>query len=110
MFEKGANTLGLADAAGVAAHITDFGTGDAIDLLGTTANKLSYANGALTVDNGTKKIATLQIKGSYTTANFKLASDGHGGSLISYVSNGATEPRPIGGPVGWILPSHLVAG
>ena len=88
-FESGANTLSLSDAAGVAAHIMDFGAGDVIDLLGSAATTLSYASGALTVDDGTTKVAKLEIKGKYTAANFKLTSDGHGGALVSYVSTNA---------------------
>ena len=88
-FEQGANTLDLNNAGAVAAHIADFGAGDAIDLLGSAATTLSYARGVLTIDNGTTKVAKLAVKGHYTTANFKLASDGHGGSLITYA---ATNP------------------
>jgi hypothetical protein len=90
-FESGANTLSLGDAAGFGAHILDFGTGDAIDLLGSTATTLSFSSGALTIDDGTTKIAKLVIKGSYTTANFKLTSDHNGGSLISYAAPGAVR-------------------
>jgi hypothetical protein len=106
VFDNGANTLALADAAKVAGRILDFATGDAIDLLGNAATKLSYASGALTVSNGSTLVAKLAIKGSYTTANFKLASDTHGGSLISYAATSAVEPRPIGEPMGSILPPH----
>ncbi len=105
-FGNGGDTLSLADVAGVAGHIVDFGTGDAIDLLNTTATTLTYAGGGLTIDNGTKKVAKLEIKGKYTTANFKLTSDNHGGSLITYVATSAVAPRPIVGPLGMIGPPH----
>jgi hypothetical protein len=98
VFDNGANTLDLGDAAKVVGRILDFATGDAIDLLGNAATKLSYASGALTVSNGSTLVAKLEIKGSYTTANFKLASDTHGGSLISYAATSAFEPGPIGLP------------
>ncbi len=107
VFEAGAHTLSLADAAGVGARILDFAAGDAVDLLGSAATTLSYAGGALTVDDGSTKVAKLAIRGSYTSANFKLASDGHGGSLISYVAAGGSEPRGIGAPVGFVLPGHF---
>ena len=99
-FESGASTLDLAEAAGFAAHIAGFAAGDTVDLLGSAATTLSYAGGALTVDNGTTKIAKLAIRGKYATANFKLTSDGHGGSLIGYAAPHAVEPRPIGIAVG----------
>jgi T5SS/PEP-CTERM-associated repeat protein len=105
-FEKGANTLSLADLGGFAGQITDFGTGDTIDLLATTATTLSYAGGALTIDNGTTKIGKIDIKGHYKTANFKLTSDGHGDSIITYTATSAVDPRPVVGPVGAIWPLH----
>jgi len=110
MFETGANTLTLGDAAGVAAHILDFAAGDAIDLLGSAATSLSYAGGVLTIDDGTKQIAKLAIRGTYTTANFKLASDGHGGSVIRYAATNAIGDRwQIGGQLHapWSLPHSL---
>ncbi len=107
VFQSGTDVLSLGDAAGVAAHIMDFASGDAIDLLGSVATTLSYAGGVLTVSNGTQTVAKLQVKGSYTTANFKLTSDTHSGSLISYVATQKVgEPHPIGDPVS--LGSHLM--
>jgi hypothetical protein len=104
MFGANANKLLLETPSGVAAHILDFATGDTIDLLSTASTKLAYAAGVLTVDNGTKVVAKLEVKGSYTTANFKLVSDNHGGSLISYAASSAAEPRPIGEPIGIASP------
>ena len=106
-FDNGPNTLALANPAQLAAHIIDFGTGDAIDLLAKAATKLSYASGALTVSNGSTLVAKLAIQGSYTTANFKLGSDTHGGSLISYTSSGAVEPLPIVAAIGSMPPHPL---
>jgi len=95
-FESGANTLSLGDAAGFGGHVLDFATGDAIDLLGSVANTLSFSGGALIVDEGTTRIAKIFMNGSYKTANFKLTSDQHGGTLISYVaSSSVREPLPI---------------
>jgi hypothetical protein len=96
VFDSGSNTLALGDAAQFVGRILDFATGDAIDLLGKAATKLAYTTGLLTVSNGSTLVAKLGVKGSYTTASFKLISDNHGGSLISYVPPNAIEPRPIG--------------
>ena len=41
----------------------------------------SYANGVLTVTDGTDT-AKLTFNGSYTLANFKLANDGSGGTIV----------------------------
>jgi hypothetical protein len=103
-FGANANKLLLETPSATAAHILDFATGDTIDLLSKTSTKLAYTSGLLTVSNGTTLVAKLEVKGSYTTANFKLASDGHGGSLISYVASSAVEPRLIGEPVGIASP------
>jgi hypothetical protein len=56
---------------------------DQIDLKGInfSAAHDSYANGALTVTDGTHS-ATLNFQGSYVAANFKLADDGHGGTIV----------------------------
>ncbi len=104
VFDSGANTLALGDAAQFVGRILDFATGDAIDLLGNAATKLAYTTGLLTISNGSTLVAKLGVKGSYTTANFKLTSDNHGGSLISYVPPNAVEPRPIGEPIGAMFP------
>ena len=94
-FESGANTLVLGDAAHDMTYIHDFAAGDVIDLLSNPSTKLSYATGALTVLNGTTQVAKLQIKGSYSAANFKLGTDGHGGSQITYVATTAkSDPVP----------------
>ncbi len=106
-FASGAGTLALADVAGVGARIVDFATGDAIDLVNTAATSLSYATASgLTIDNGTAKVGRLLIKGSYTTASFKLASDGHGGSLITFAGTNAVTPRPIGDPIAFAGHAH----
>ena len=100
VFGANANKLLLATPSGVAGHILDFATGDAIDLLGKSATKLSYAAGALTVSNGSTLVAQLEVKGSYTIASFKLGSDGHGGSLVSYISSQTPHDiLPVGVPI-----------
>ncbi len=106
-FGAGANTLELADPAGVAAHILDFATGDTIDLLGKTATSLAYAAGALTISNGTTLVAKLAVRGSYASANFKLASDGNGGSVINYATTGAAMSHPVGDSIGIVTMPHL---
>jgi len=107
IFRIGVNKLLLAAPSSVQAHILDFSTGDTIDLLSKAATSLPCATGALTVLNGTTQVAKLGIKGSYSKANFKLASDGDGGSLISYVASSAATARPIGETVGAIT-QHLL--
>jgi hypothetical protein len=107
LFGNGANKLLLETPSSVTAHILDFAAGDTIDLVGKAATKLSYTTGALTVSNSTTQVAKLEIKGSYSAGNFKLASDGHGGLLISYVATGTAASHAISETMGiWGVP-HL---
>ena len=108
LFGVNANKLLLETPASVQAHILDFATGDSIDLLSKAATSLSYTTGTLSVLNGTTSVAKLQVKGSYTTANFKLASDGHGGSLITYAATSSAQSHPIGDPVAFASPMHAI--
>ncbi len=89
VFQSGANTLSLKDAGAMDGLISGFGTGEKIDLLGDASNGMSFAHDILTIDNGNTVEAMLRFSGSYTAANFGLSSDGHGGSLVSYVAAGA---------------------
>jgi hypothetical protein len=56
---------------------------DQIDLKGINFASVheSFSNGVLTVTDGTHS-AALDFNGSYTLANFKLASDGSGGTIV----------------------------
>jgi hypothetical protein len=61
---------------------------------GTTATFTEAANnlsGTLTVTSGAQT-ASLTLLGVYSTANFKLTSDGAGGTLIIDPSGSATSP------------------
>jgi hypothetical protein len=57
---------------------------DHIDLKGIDYNTLqdSYANGVLTVTDGSGDTAKLNFNGSYVLANFAFASDGNGGTIV----------------------------
>ncbi|WP_216851223.1 hypothetical protein, partial [Acidisphaera sp. L21] len=69
------------------------GGSDVIDITNLNfaiATPLAYSGtttaGALTATDGTNT-ATINFTGNYTTANFKLADDTHGGSLITFVNH-----------------------
>ena len=70
-------------------QLLHFSAGDSIDLAAfdPTGLSLLYANGAsggtLSLHEGTMN-ASLHFAGDYTSANFKMGSDGHGGALITY--------------------------
>ena len=57
---------------------------DQIDLKGIDYNTLqdSYANGVLTVTDGSGDTAKLNLNGSYVLANFAFANDGNGGTIV----------------------------
>jgi hypothetical protein len=57
---------------------------DHIDLKGINYNTVqdSYANGVLTVTDGSGDTAKLNFNGSYVLANFAFTSDGSGGTIV----------------------------
>jgi hypothetical protein len=83
-FLSTAGTLELSSPANFLGTIAGFGGSDVIDLASTAANTLTYANGILTVSEGSVAVAHLHIGGTYTTASFALGSDGHGGTAITF--------------------------
>jgi hypothetical protein len=84
-FQASTGLLDIAQALQFNAQIAGFGASDQIDLLKTAANGLSYADGVLTVTENQTVVANLNFTGAYSTASFTLTTDGHNGSLISFV-------------------------
>jgi len=84
-FMASAGLLALAVPKSFNGTIGGFGTGDTVDLLKTAANHVKFAGGVLSVTNGTTSVASLHLSGPYTTANFALHTDHHGGTLILFV-------------------------
>jgi hypothetical protein len=87
-FAAAGGTLSLGDAAAFAGTIDNFGSSDAIDLLGQAVTHLAYSgtssSGTLTVTGLSGTIARLAFSGDYTPSSFAWASDGHGGTNILY--------------------------
>jgi hypothetical protein len=83
-FTNSVGTLDLGAPGSFAGVINHFAGADAIDLLNTQVTSLSYAPAShtLTVHDGASIVAALTLAGSYTTASFTTASDGHGGTDI----------------------------
>ena len=89
-FQGSTGTLRLDQPSTFKAEIFGFtGNGslsgsDQIDLKGINYNTVadSYANGILTVTDGTGDTAKLSFNGSYSLANFDFASDGAGGTIV----------------------------
>lgn len=88
-FASASGTL-LPDQPGaVTGAITGFVRGDRISLRGIVATSDSYADGVLTLFNGSTRIAALSIAGNFTGQVFTLASDGNGGTDVTLAANAA---------------------
>jgi hypothetical protein len=67
------------------ALVSGFGVGDALDLTGVSAAAATrvFNAGTLTVSDGTNS-AGFVLTGSYSTSDFVLAPDGHGGTRVTF--------------------------
>jgi hypothetical protein len=96
VFDPGAAwTVTLDDPAAFTGTISGFASGDIIDLTGRAATNVTYSSGVLTVLNGDATVATLNLAGSYTSADFSLRPDGLGGPETGIA---ATGPPAIAAP------------
>jgi hypothetical protein len=80
-------TSGLVDLTTPTAFlgtIGGFGTGDSIDLIKTVETSYNFASGVLTVKDNTTVVASLKFAGTYTNADFTLATDNNAGTLITF--------------------------
>ncbi len=84
MFTGQDGTLNVALPASFHGLIGGFGATDAIDLLNVSATSESYAKGVLTLTSGTSAVADLRFSGAYTSSDFTLTPDGHGGTLLRF--------------------------
>ena len=105
-FRSSTGTLRLDHSSTFSGKILNFtGTGilsgsDQIDLRDVKYGSAhtSYANGVLTVADSSGDIAKLAFNGSYTLANFKLASDGAGGTIVYDPPINHQTGQQAGGP------------
>ena len=87
VFDAGAQwTVAGNDAAsGLGAlAISGFTIGDTIDVTGFDAASRTFASNTLVLDDGIGGHATLAIQGSFSSANFVIASDGSGGTDVTF--------------------------
>jgi hypothetical protein len=68
--------LMLDDPAKFAATISGFKKGDTIDLAGIAADKVSFSKGKLAITDVGHPVATLSLKGHYTTKEFVVTNKG----------------------------------
>jgi hypothetical protein len=88
-FTGAGGEMDLARPLGFAGTIGGFGAGDTIDLVRSAADGLSFAGGQLTVTNQGVMVADLAFSGNYTTADFALSPDDHGGIDITFAADAA---------------------
>jgi hypothetical protein len=90
---------GFASPRGVTEEIDlrDIAFGKGTKVTFTEASK--HQSGTLTVTDGTHT-ADLTLLGQYSTANFSLASDGHGGTMIT------DPPAMVGSAASPVLAAH----
>ncbi|HEY7580750.1 MAG TPA: Hint domain-containing protein, partial [Acetobacteraceae bacterium] len=82
-FTDAAGALRLDQPSSFLATITNFRTGDTIDLATVKADAATWSGGTLTVKNGGAAVATLSLQGDYAAAPFAVASDGGTGSVVT---------------------------
>jgi fibronectin-binding autotransporter adhesin len=84
-FTASTGLLELASPLTFDASIAGFAASDQIDLLRVASTSFTFSGGVLTVKDHNTVVASLNFTGNYVTADFATASDGHGGTTISYV-------------------------
>ena len=91
---SGASLLALGSAGKVTAPISGFGTGGTIGVLAQALasvawSQTSTSGGALTLRTSGGFSSKITLLGSFTQADFKLGTDGHGGSDITFAGTAA---------------------
>jgi len=106
-FTAGTGTLEMTAPAAFEAAIAGFKTGDVLDLrsppfaysksetLGFVENT-AKTGGVMTVTDGAHNLK-LTLFGQYVAAGFEMASDGHGGTAITYAAPKNAETVMIAG-------------
>jgi hypothetical protein len=100
----GAEVLALGEPTAVTSTLSGFAAGDTIDLVKLLANGVSFSNGTLSLLENKSVVASLTLAGNYTSANFTLTSDGHGGTDIGYVAQAAGPASTgVSHELGWAV-------
>jgi hypothetical protein len=64
--------------------IAGFGGSDVITLTKTAETGYNFANGVLTITDGSSTVGSLAFAGSYTTQEFSVTTNTHGNTVITY--------------------------
>jgi hypothetical protein len=92
----GHETLKLGAPATCTATISGFAGGDVIDMEGMAITGESFSGGVLTLTGAGGTLARLKFAGTYTTGNFTLGDDGHGGVKIGFKAAAEVTPSTAG--------------
>jgi autotransporter passenger strand-loop-strand repeat protein len=97
--------LELANPSGLVGTISNWHVGDVIDFLNTAATSVqeNAAHTTLTVTYGTNETASYSLAGQQANTEFKLQSDGHGGTDLILI--GVASPHPL---IGFASPHQFV--
>jgi hypothetical protein len=82
-FLAGTGLLELTKPNSFLGNIEGFTSHDRIELVGTVETGFKFSGGVLSVTNGATTVARLHFDGSYSTASFTIAGDGHGNSFVT---------------------------
>jgi hypothetical protein len=93
------DTLSLGTPASVHAKISGFGTGDTIDITSQTLSNVTWTQtsatgGSLALIGSSGSLGTLTLAGSYTQANFTIASDMHHIDFVATTASASQEQSP----------------
>jgi hypothetical protein len=83
--EVAEGVIALGKPGGLTATIAGFGTTDTIDVLNRTIVSTTFAGKTLTLLGPSGAIGSLHFSATYAGHHFALASDGHGGTNITFV-------------------------
>jgi hypothetical protein len=108
MSSAGSDEARLASGATLGATISGFETGDAVDFEAVnfaSGDAVVYSSGEVFIENAAHvAIASLDVNGTFTAANFALSNDGSGHLLVSYAAAPARRSdRSSGRPTQWRL-------
>ncbi|HJU17220.1 MAG TPA: hypothetical protein VJ770_12210 [Stellaceae bacterium] len=85
-FTSGTGTMQLDRPLSFKGAITGLRAGDTIDLVDQAADAVNFAGHRLTVTDSGAAVADLHLFGTFTSADFALSPDGHGGTDITLLT------------------------
>jgi hypothetical protein len=99
MFLTGGDEAALAAGDLLGATIDNFGSGDSVDFKGVkyaSGDAASTSNGVVTIVNSTDvAVASFDVSGTYTSANFSVGKDASGDILVTYASAAAAASEAV---------------